>query len=326
VNGWAGAEWSHREWINVSERVPAWLADRTFSAVDWSLDALLELKGDRRISVVVPARNEAATIGPIVAAIRTDLMVSAALVNELIVIDSDSTDDTGMQARNAGAVVHTVAQIRPELGWFPGKGEAMWKSLFVATGDIIIFIDGDLTSFSSEYVQRLAWPLLQYESIQLVKGFYHRDLATMVDGLAQGGRVTELTARPLLNLWWPELAGVIQPLAGEWAARRDHLMTLRVPCGYGVEFAVLVDTFERWGLDALAQVDLGKRTHVHQDLASLGAMAAEIIAAASLRHFNESAPVDAEIVHPDPASPDAWERWATMPINAVERPPVVGLP
>lgn len=270
-----------------------WLAARTFDAGLLTGDQILDRKGSTRISVVIPARNEARTLGRILTQIRQELMIGQPLVDELVVIDSDSTDETATLAKQAGATVHAAAQIRPDLGWQPGKGEAMWKSLFVCTGDLIVFVDGDLTSFRVEYVTGLVGPLLAQPKVQLVKAFYRRDLA--VAGMAQpgndqGGRVTELMARPLINLWWPALAGVVQPLAGEWAVRRELLESLPIPCGYGVEFTVLVDTYERLGLDAIAQVDLGVRAHVHQDLASLGVMAAEILAAATSRRFAEQSP------------------------------------
>jgi glucosyl-3-phosphoglycerate synthase len=159
----------------------------------------------------------------------------------------------------------------------PGKGEAMWRGLAATQGDVVVFLDADLRSFTSDYVIALLGPILSDSSVHLVKACYDRPL--IADGgrrVMGGGRVTELVARPLLNLHWPELAGVAQPLAGEYAMRRDLVESLPIPCGYGVEFALLVDTAQRAGLDAVAQVDLGERRHRHQDDQSLGIMAAEI--------------------------------------------------
>jgi glucosyl-3-phosphoglycerate synthase len=308
----------------MDERARNWAEQRTFDDRDLTLAEILDSKSGTRVSVVIPAHDEAGTIGPIVTCIREELMSGCGLVDELVVIDSDSTDRTAAIAEGAGALVFSAADIRPELGWRPGKGEAMWKSLLVTTGDLVVFIDADLTNFDSRYVTGLVAPLLLHHDIGLVKGFYDRDLAILTDGASQGGRVTELTARPLISLWWPELAGVIQPLAGEWAARRDLLETLAFPSGYGVELAVLIDTFERLGLNAIAQVDLGMRTHVHQDLASLGAMAAEVAAAAARRRFGDVPPVDAEISHVK-RSRDGEVHWTSRPINLAERPSLTSL-
>ena len=274
---------------------------------------------------MIPARNESATIGPLVATIHHDLVAGSGLIDELLVIDSDSSDDTARIAKDAGAAVHSAADIRPDLGWVAGKGEAMWKSVFVSTGDIIVFIDGDLTGFTSSYVTGLLGPLLMREDVHLVKGFYDRDLGIEAEGAAQGGRVTELMARPLISLWWPALSGVIQPLAGEWAVRRSLLRALAIPCGYGVEFAVLVDTYSSLGSEAIAQVDLGVRTHVHQDLASLGAMAAEVLSAASRRRFNGAPTTDATISHAARNGGVEQVTWKTRPVNDAERPPHASL-
>jgi len=301
------------------ERATQWLRGHTFRAVDIAFGDVLRAKSTTRVSVVIPAHDEASTIGAIIAQIREDLMINSNLVDELIVIDSDSGDETATVARAAGATVFSAADIEPELDWRPGKGEAMWKSLSVTTGEVIVFVDADLMNFSSSYVVGLAAPLLFEEGISLVKAFYDRDLALDGPGKSQGGRETELTARPLISLWWPELAGVIQPLAGEWSARRALLETLDFPSGYGIEFASLIDTYEMLGLDAIAQVDLGVRSHVHQDLASLGAMAAEIIAAAVGRRFNDAAPVEAVICHVGRSAIGVADEWVDRPINHAER-------
>lgn len=286
-----------------------------------ALDAtsLASAKAGTRISIVIPARNEAATIGPIVESIRRAHLEGSGLIDEIVVIDSDSTDDTAQIARSAGAQVHAASAIRPELGWQPGKGEAMWKSLFVAEGDLIAFLDADLGDFTPDFVTGLVGPLLLDDNVALVKGFYDRDLDGATLERAQGGRVTELLARPVLNQWWPELAGIIQPLAGEWSARRETLEALSFPCGYGVELAVLVDVLRMRGIEAIAQVDLGHRRHAHQELADLGVLAAEVLAAATRRRFGTEQ-VDSVLLQPERDAAGDIPRMHPRALSIVERP------
>jgi glucosyl-3-phosphoglycerate synthase len=262
--------------------VDAWFGTNTSTWCDHSLAELLEAKSASGlvVSLVVPARNEAATVGDVVSRVREALMETTDLLDEIVVIDSDSTDDTYAVATDAGAVVHRSAEIRPDLGSMPGKGEAMWKSLFVARGDVLVFMDADLLDWDTHFVPGLLGPLLTRPEIALVKGFYERPLVQGDDTAAyEGGRVTELVARPLLNLLFPELAGLVQPLAGEWAVRRSLFASLRVPTGYAVETTALIDTVRTLGIEAIAQVDLGRRAHRHQALRDLGAMATQIVAA-----------------------------------------------
>jgi glucosyl-3-phosphoglycerate synthase len=266
----------------VRDDVAAWFATRTSTAEDWPRDLLLAAKGDTRVSVVLPALNEESTVGRIVEAIHYSLGAGAPeprrLVDELVVIDSASTDRTAEIARAAGATVVHRDSVLPQLPAVVGKGEAMWRSLAVTTGDVVVFVDADLQSFTPAYITGLLGPLLTDDTVHLVKAVYERPLvegSSMVS--AGGGRVTELVARPLLNLLWPALSGVVQPLAGEYAARRSLLEALPFPCGYGVELALLVDTVDMLGLDAIAQVDLGVRVHRHHDERRLGRMSAEIL-------------------------------------------------
>ena len=270
----------------MDDRTQAWFGRRTSRWQDWPLDRLLAAKRQQgaTISVVIPARNEERTVAAVVGAIARALVDEVPLVDELIVMDSDSTDATAQVAARAGAVVHRTADVRPAAGSFPGKGEALWKSLLVTTGDLLVFVDADLTSWGPHFVSGLIGPLLAVPDVQLVKGFYTRVL-TETDGSTstEGGRVTELVARPLISLWWPELAGVVQPLAGEWAARRSLMESLPIPVGYGVELATLMDTAARHGLDAVAQVDLGSRAHRHQANHDLALMAAELLGVAERR-------------------------------------------
>lgn len=305
-----------------------WLTSRTRIHSNWSVPDLLAAKArsGSRVSVVIPARDEAATVGEVVAGVRRELVDGAAadlgapLVDELVVIDSHSSDQTAQVARSAGAQVHAVGDIRPDLGEHPGKGEALWKSLFFTTGDLLVFVDADLRLWGPHFVTGLLGPLLTEPSVQLVKGFYDRVL-DHGDGppSTEGGRVTELVARPVLNLWWPALAGVVQPLAGEWAARRALMESLPVPTGYGVEIAVLIDTYERHGLDAIAQVDLGARAHEHQKDHDLAVMAAELMAVAACR-CSASAPT-AEVLHQHSRATG----WRSRPVPLVQRTPAASV-
>jgi glucosyl-3-phosphoglycerate synthase len=264
----------------------AWFGRRTSRWQDWPAAALLTAKErlGLSVSVIIPARNELRTVAGVVGAISRSLVQRVPVIDELVVIDSDSTDGTAEAAAGAGAKVYRAAEIRPAAGSYPGKGEALWKALHVTTGDVLVFVDADLTSWGPHFITGLLGPLLADSEVLLVKGFYTR-VFTGSDGSTstEGGRVTELVARPLISLWWPELAGVVQPLAGEWAARRHLMESLPIPVGYGVELATLMDTAARHGLDAIAQVDLGRRAHRHQANHDLALMAAELLAVAERR-------------------------------------------
>ena len=259
--------------------------ERTSHWQDWPVRQLAARKRHSgvTVSVVIPARNEERTVGQVAAGIAR-LTADTGLVDELVVIDSDSTDRTFDAAARAGATVYRAREVAPQLNAFAGKGEALWKSLLVTQGDLLVFVDADLTHWGPHFVTGLLGPLLSDEGVLLVKGFYQR-LYAGDDGsvTADGGRVTELVARPLLSLWWPELTSIVQPLAGEWAARRDLMESLPVPVGYGVELAVLLDTAREHGLDAIAQVDLGSRGHKHQTNHDLALMAAELLLVADRR-------------------------------------------
>jgi glucosyl-3-phosphoglycerate synthase len=297
--------------------VPNWADTNTYRADDWTLAALIEAKGTTRVSLVVPARNEAATVGQIVGELREALMETARLVDEIVVIDSDSTDATAAVAADAGAQVHASASIRPDLGSLPGKGEAMWKSLFVTTGELIVFIDADLEEWDTHFVPGLLGPLLTRPEVELVKGFYRRPGSHGLDG----GRVTELVARPLIGLHFPQLAGLVQPLAGEWAVRRSLFSSLSVPTGYAVELAALIDTLRLRGLDAIAQVDLGRRSHRHQELLDLGLMATQLLAAAMRRTQTPGASVQETIALQQFVPSEGAITSTTKQVLIGERPP-----
>ncbi|HEX2073723.1 MAG TPA: glucosyl-3-phosphoglycerate synthase [Geodermatophilus sp.] len=266
--------------------VHRWLQHRTFPADTWQAADLLAAKRSRRttVSVVLPALDEERTVGEIVTAIREALVERCPLVDELVVVDSGSSDATATVAAAAGARVVHVDTVLPRLGSRPGKGEALWKSLHATSGDLVAFIDSDLIAFDPRFVVGLLGPLLTDPTVGYVKALYDRPLST-TDGIVPsgGGRVTELVARPLLNAFWPQLAGFVQPLSGEYAGRRELLEQVPFVSGYGVEFGLLVDLAELAGLDALAQVDLGTRRHGHQADAALGRMAGQILQTALAR-------------------------------------------
>jgi glucosyl-3-phosphoglycerate synthase len=267
-----------RQTTEVSPVVEAWTTYRSSTAADWTARGVLAAKRGTTVSVVIPARDEEATVGTIVACIRRHLMRQVPIVDELIVVDSRSTDRTAEVAAAAGASVVDQDEMTSGLPRLDGKGDALWAGLAAASGEVVAFVDADLRSFTPHFVTGLVGPLLADPSVAFVKGFYHRPLVgaggVEADG---GGRVTELTARPLLDMFWPELAGFVQPLAGEYAGRRDVLARVPFVSGYGVEIAMLIDLLGLVGLDALAQVDLGERLHRHQDTAALGRMAGQIL-------------------------------------------------
>ncbi|WP_373202910.1 glucosyl-3-phosphoglycerate synthase [Mycobacterium marinum] len=256
-----------------------WLCDRSWNRPRWKIDELVEAKAGRSISVVLPALDEEETIQSVIDSISP---LVDGLVDELIVLDSGSTDDTEIRAIAAGARVVSREQALPEVPPQPGKGEALWRSLAATSGDIVVFIDSDLVNPNPMFVPWLVGPLLTGEGIHLVKSFYRRPLsvgdASGAAGATGGGRVTELVARPLLAALRPELGCVLQPLSGEYAASRELLTSLPFAPGYGVEIGLLVDTFDRLGLDAIAQVNLGVRAHRNRPLAELGVMSRQVIA------------------------------------------------
>jgi glucosyl-3-phosphoglycerate synthase len=264
----------------VSDRSLDRFRARTHHHRDFDPDDLVDRKrrAGQRVSVVIPARDEETTVGQVAGTLRRRLMDRIGLVDEVLVVDADSTDSTGDVARDAGAVVVRQSEVLPEAGTAPGKGEALWKGLAAAEGDLLVFIDADLHDVDPRFVVGLLGPLLTDESVGFTKATYDRPLR--VDGelhASGGGRVTELLARPLLATFWPELAWLAQPLSGEYAGRRELLESLPFVRGYGVELAMLVDIVDRVGVDAIAQVDLGRRIHEHQSLAALSRMASEIL-------------------------------------------------
>lgn len=262
---------------------------RNFIAGDFPPEVVAASKGGRRISVCLPARNEEATVGEIAGVIRRELMERSAIVDELLVVDDASTDATAEVARSAGATVVAATSVLADHVTGSGKGQAMWRAVHVATGDIIVFCDADVRSFSAGYVLGLVGPLLQHDELTLVKGFYARPL----DGRpGEGGRVTELVARPIISLLHPHLGPLVQPLAGELAGRRDVLASVPFVGGYGVDLGLLIDISARYGASTLAQCDLGVRVHRNRSLVELGPQALSILQVALQRAHIENLGVD----------------------------------
>ena len=308
----------------------AWFDARTTSAgslADVDVPGLLRAKrrGGHRVSVVLPARDEEATVGRLVADLRRRWVRDVPLVDELVVMDSDSTDRTAGVAAAAGADVVPTARVLPAHGSRPGKGEALWKSLAATTGDLLVFLDADLLGDVDHFVPGLLGPLLTDPGVQYVKGCYTRPLD--VDGTrvpAGGGRVTELTARPLLNALWPELAGVVQPLGGEYAGRRTVLEQVPFLSGYGVEVGLLIDLLRCTGLSGLAQVDLGVRRHTSQGEEALGGMAGQVVSAVLCRADRGLGAASGLLTQFERDGAGFTPR--TSPVAVDERPPMATVP
>jgi glucosyl-3-phosphoglycerate synthase len=280
---------------------------------------------DLTVSVCIPALNEETTIGPIVRTIRQELMERVPMVDELAVMDSGSSDATATEAEGAGAAVFQDREVLPDLEPLGGKGEALWKSLFVLRGDVILWLDADIKNFDPRFVCGPLGPILTDPSIGYVKSFYRRPIGDGGAGSTlEGGRVTELVARPLLNMFWPHLAGFIQPLAGEYAGRRSLLERVPFFTGYAVEMGLLVDVAERFGTETMAQVDLEERIHRNRPIGELSRMAFAVLQAA-LRRLGEDRRLDAAAgpgLYQFTSEGDEYRMGATR-IEVRERPPAV---
>jgi glycosyltransferase involved in cell wall biosynthesis len=292
-----------------------WLTERRYDGASFSLDDLLTAKATS-VAAILPARECAATIGPILEAIAP--LRAAGLLDELVVVDADSADGTAAVARAHGATVLSESALRPELGPARGKGDAMWRAVGATASELIVFLDADTADFHPGFLTGMLGPPLIDPTVALVKGTFSRPLAlgeAIREG--EGGRVTELVARPLLNLHFPSLAGFTQPLAGEIAIRRDLFERLSVPVGYGVEIAMLIDALELAGLDGLAEVDLGARQNRHQSLRALSAMAGEVMVAVERRTESPPRPAyPAFRPRPEGAGTELWR------LRCEERPPL----
>lgn len=268
-----------------------WFARRTWQYPRWEHAELVRAKGSSTVSVVLPALNEQDTVGAVVSSVAGLL---GTLVDELVVMDSGSTDDTAAEARRAGARVVSRDDVLPGFDVRQGKGEVLWRSLAATSGELVVFLDSDLVEPDPDFVPTLLGPLLLEQGVHLVKGFYRRPLRLETDDVGTGGgRVTELMARPALAALRPALAGVIQPLGGEYAASRALLESVPLAAGYGVEIGLLLDAEADLGLDALAQVNLGVRKHRHRSLQQLGVMSRQILGTALARSGPGAPDVDA---------------------------------
>lgn len=301
-------------------RLADWSARRSHHADDFPLELLRAAK-HASVSVVLPAREVAETIGPIVEALLP--LREAGLIDELLVVDAASQDGTAALAERLGATVVQESEVLPEFGPARGKGDAMWRAVAVARGDVVAFVDADTEEFDPRFVLGLLGPLLTDDSVAYVKGAYRRPFRlgerTVPDG---GGRVNEILARPLINLYLPELAPFVQPLAGEVAARRTLLEALPFPVGYGVEIAMLIDAYRHAGLEALAQVDLGTRQNRHQPLRALSAMAYAVLVAAERRVHGDGV---AALAAPGPLRFPHGGVTEIATVAVEERPPLASL-
>lgn len=287
---------------------------RSFSSRQFPAAQVLAAKRGRRLSVCLPARDEADTIAAVVSTIRRDLVERHPVVDELVVIDDSSNDDTAAIASEAGARVLAAADLLPEYGTEGGKGQTMWRGVHATTGDIVVFCDADIRSFDAGFVLGLVGPLLDCADVSFVKGFYDRP----VDGRpGEGGRVTELMARPLISMLFPQLASLIQPLAGECAARRDVLESVPFVGGYGVDLGLLIDVADRFGVASIVQCDLGQRVHRNRPLIDLGAQSLAILQLALQRAGHVIAPEATTMRRPD---------GTTVQVSLTERPPLRDVP
>ena len=316
-----------------SVMVDKWFAENTFSSQEFEeLERLVSLKEARNvtISLGLPALNEEETVGQIIRMVKKNLVEKVPLLDEIVLIDSGSTDYTVEIARDCGIPVYQHNEILPQYGSVLGKGEALWKSLHVLNGDLIAWIDTDIVNIHPRFVYGILGPLLRHETIQYVKGFYRRPLKvgeTLQAG--SGGRVTELVARPLFNLFYPELSGIVQPLAGEYAGRRTALERMPFYVGYGVETGLLLNLVDQYGISGIAQVDLRQRIHHNQSLSALSRMAFAIIQV-FIDHLEERHKVDLlsgvnrtmKIIRYQMDTYTLEER----PISDQRRPPIITLP
>lgn len=264
-------------------KLETWIKNNTFHHSDFEdLELLVKKKKEKnlRISLCIPTLNEEKTIGKEVVIFRSELMSRHQLIDEIAIIDSGSKDRTVEIAKSFGADVYLAEDILPSIEPKKGKGENLWKAIYQLTGDIIVYIDADIKNIHPRFVYGLVAPLIYNDEIKYVKAFYDRPLA-FSEGVrpSGGGRVTEILVRPLFSLFYPELSGVIQPLSGEYAVRREVLEAIPFPIGYGVETSHLIDVFTKWGLGAFGQTDLDQRVHRNQATRALGKMAFGILQA-----------------------------------------------
>ena len=311
-----------------------WIKTNTFHHKDFcDLNQLVALKRHKglKISLCLPTLNEEKTIAKEIVIFKSELMSRHPLLDEIVVVDSGSTDDTRDIARAYGADVYRAADILPHLPPYTGKGENLWRALYVTQGDIIVYLDADIKNIHHRFAYGLIGPLLVNDHIKYTKAFYDRPIAS-VDKTVRptgGGRVTELVIRPLFSLFFPELTQILQPLSGEYAGFREVFEQLPFPIGYGVETSMILDIYEKWGLEIMAQVDLEKRIHRNQDTKALGKMAFAILKTFINRKISLGMIDLKEELH-DEMIQYRLVKGAIEPdivqIKGVERPPIIELP
>ncbi len=311
-----------------------WLEKNTFHYSEFNdLDRLVDEKRKKnlKISLCLPTLNEEKTIAKEILIMKSELMTRYPLLDEIVVVDSGSTDKTREVARAFGADVYEAKDILPDLENFKGKGENLWKALYVTEGDIIVYLDADIKNIHYRFAYALIAPLLYYDNVKYVKAFYDRPIAIGKNKIRPtgGGRVTELVIRPLFSLYFPELTQILQPLSGEYAGSREVFEAIPFPIGYGVETSMILDIYEKWGLDVIAQVDLDKRIHRNQDTRALGKMAFVIMMTFINRQKNLGLiklknDLSCEMIQynlvRDEYSPDIFK------IEGHERPPIIEIP
>ncbi|MGI9256148.1 MAG: glucosyl-3-phosphoglycerate synthase [Salinispira sp.] len=310
-----------------------WLRDNTYHHSRFNdIEALVTMKKKRKlkISLCFPTFNEEKTIAKEIIIIKSELVIRHPLIDEIAVIDSGSTDRTREIAASYGVDVYLADEILPELEKNKGKGENLWKALYVLKGDIIIYIDADIKNIHHRFAYGLLGPLLLRDDVRYVKAFYDRPLSIDAGQVKPtgGGRVTELVIRPLFSLFTPRLSQIIQPLSGEYAGYRDILEKVSFPIGYGIETSMLLDIYERWGMDVIAQVDLDKRVHRNQDTLALGRMAFGVMQTFIRRIermglINLNSELFDEILQY--AMEDENYKNITTEMRARERPPIIAL-
>jgi glucosyl-3-phosphoglycerate synthase len=262
-------------------KLQTWINDNTYHHSEfWDLKKLVETKEEKglKISLCLPTLNEEKTIGKEIIIFKSELVERYPLLDEIAVIDSGSEDNTLEVAKNYGADTYLASDILPDLDPKKGKGENLWKAIYQLEGDIIVYVDADISNIHPRFVYGLVAPLIYRDSVKYVKAFYDRPLAFSGNvRTSGGGRVTEILVRPLFSLFFPELTAIIQPLSGEYAVRRDVLEEIAFPIGYGVETSHLIDVYNKYGLEAFAQTDLDKRVHENKPTPALGKMAFGIL-------------------------------------------------
>ena len=311
-----------------------WLDKNTFHHSDFEdLNRLVEEKSKKglKISLCLPTLNEEKTIAKEIIIMKSELMTRYPLLDEIVVVDSGSSDQTREIARSYGADVYQATEILPQLEQFKGKGENLWKALYITKGDIIIYLDADIKNIHHRFAYGLLGPLLLYDDIKFVKAFYDRPISIGRKKMRPtgGGRVTELVIRPLFSLFFPELTQLIQPLSGEYAGFREVFERIPFPIGYGVETSMNMDIYEKWGLDVMAQVDLDRRIHRNQDTKALGRMSFVILKTfinrkirlglINLKDDLYDEMIQYNLVH-DRYEPDI------LKIEGHERPPIIEIP